>query len=67
MIFTKRDWSKWEHITFAEEFTPGITVYELLRREDVRTGDVEWKKVKVQSCVHNLSSNLRHLIKDRNK
>jgi len=59
-MFTKKNWQKWEHITFIEEFTPGIQTYELLRRVCLETGDVEWKRIKVKNCVHSLSSILNN-------
>lgn len=59
-MFTKKNWQKWEHITFIEEFTPGIQTYELLRRVCLETGDVEWKRIKVKNRVHSLSSILNN-------
>jgi hypothetical protein len=54
-MFKKRNWSKWRSIRFVEDFRGGIKVYELLRREDLDTGLVEWKRVYVKDCVHNLA------------
>lgn len=53
-MFKKRKWSKWEHISFVQDFRSGIKTVELLRREDELTGLVEWKRIYVKSCVHNL-------------
>ena len=63
-MFTKREWSQWKHITFVKDFRPGITVYELLRRECVKTKDVQWKRVKVKSCVHDLADELIEITRD---
>lgn len=60
-MFKKRNWKKWEHITFVEDFRAGITTYELLKRTCLDTGDIEWKSVKVKSCVHNLADKLNSL------
>jgi len=60
-MFKKRNWSKWEHVTFVEDFRVGITVYELLKRICLDTGDVEWKSVRVKSFVHNLVHKLNSL------
>ena len=53
-MFKKRKWSKWEHIGFVQDFRAGISTFELLRREDEITGLVEWKRIYVKDCVHNL-------------
>ena len=60
-MFIKKNWQKWEHITFVEEFTAGIQTYELLRRVCLETGDIEWKRIKVKNCVHSLSNTLNRL------
>lgn len=64
-IFKKRNWGKWQHINFVEEFTAGNSVYELLRRECLDTGDIQWKRVKVKDCVHHLCALLNSLFKDK--
>lgn len=60
-MFTKKNWQKWEHIIFVEDFNSGIQTYELLRRVCLKTGDVEWKRLKVKNCVHSLSHTLNEL------
>lgn len=60
-MFKKRNLSKWEHVTFVEDFRAGITTYQLLKRICLDTGDIEWKSVKVKSCVHGLSNKLNTL------
>ncbi len=60
-MFKKRKWNKWEHVSFVQDFRAGIKVFELLRRECEVTGLVEWKKIYVKDCVHNLDSLLSDL------
>jgi hypothetical protein len=57
-LFKKNNWSKWEHIMFIEDFSGGISTFELLKRTDLDSGLTEYKKIKVSSCVHNLSLKL---------
>ena len=65
-MFKKRKWSKWEHINFVQDFRVGIKTVELLRREDELTGLVEWKRIYVKDCVHNLVILLSDLWTKRN-
>lgn len=60
-MFKKQNWSKWEHVTFVEDFRAGIKTYELLRRVNLDNGNVEWKRVYIKDCVHNLSLKLIQL------
>ena len=60
-MFKKRKWSKWQHISFVQDFRSGIDTIELLRREDELTGLVEWKRIYVKNCVHNLFVMLTNL------
>jgi hypothetical protein len=64
-IFKNNNWSKWEHVIFIEGFTAGIPTFELLKRINLDTGLTEYKKVKVSSCVHNLSSKLTEQFKKK--
>ena len=54
-MFKKRNWTKWEHVMFVEDFRPGIKTYELLRRVDQDSGISEWKRVYVKQCVRSLT------------
>ena len=64
-LFKKNNWSKWEHVMFIEDFRGGIPTFELLKRTDLDTGLIEYKKVKVSSCVHNLHSKLTETFKNK--
>jgi hypothetical protein len=55
-MFKKRKWSKYKHVMFVQDFRSGIKTYELLVRTDELTGETNYKKIYVKSCVHNLSS-----------
>lgn len=59
-MFKKREWSKWEHVMFVEDFQAGLKTYELLRRVDNISGLTQWKRVYVKDCVHHLVTNLNH-------
>lgn len=67
MIFKKRNWSKWQHITFVEDFRAGIEVYELLKRECTDTGLTQWKRIYVKDCVYHLSEKLERLSPSQTK
>lgn len=54
----KRDWGKWEHVMYVEDFRSGIKTYEILRRECNISGLTEYKRIYVKSCVHSLVSML---------
>jgi len=54
-MFKKRNWTKWEHVMFVEDFRSGIKTFELLRRVDQDSGITEWKRVYVKQCVHSLT------------
>jgi len=51
----KKNWTKWEHVMFVEDFRSGIKTFELLRRVDQDTGITQWKRVYVKQCVHSLT------------
>ena len=53
-MFKKRNWTKWEHVMFVEDFRAGISTYEILMRTDTDTGLTEYRKVYVKDCVHSL-------------
>lgn len=54
-MLKKRNWTKYEHVMFVEDFRPGRKTYELLRRVDKDSGITEWKRIYVKTCVHELS------------
>jgi hypothetical protein len=64
-LFKKNNWSKWEHIMFIEDFRGGISTFELLKRTDLDSGLTEYKKIKVSSCIHNLSLKLAEQFKNK--
>lgn len=57
-MFKKRKWSKYEHVMFVQDFRGGIKTYELLVRTDELTGETNYKKIYIKSCVHHLHSML---------
>jgi len=60
-IFTKRKWSPYEHVAFVEDFRAGISVYEILKRQDYNTGLTQYKRVYVKNCVHGLAHKLNSI------
>ena len=66
-MFKKRDWTKWQHVMFVEDFRAGINTYEILRKVDNNSGNVKYKKVYVKSCVHSLVSKMETWWSDINK
>lgn len=54
-MLKKRNWTKWEHVMFVEDFRAGIKTFELLRRVDQNSGITEWKRVYVKQCVLSLT------------
>jgi len=65
-MFKKRKWSKYEHVMFVEDFRAGIKTYELLIRTDELSGETDYKKIYVKSCVHYLCGSLTDWYKDKN-
>lgn len=59
MNIFKNKWSKWEHITYVEHFTAGIKTYEILKRINVDSGLVQYKRVYIDDCVHGLAGMLK--------
>lgn len=53
-MIIKRNWTKWEHVMFVQDFRAGIKTFELLRRVDQDSGITEWKRVYVKQCVYSL-------------
>jgi hypothetical protein len=58
-LFIKRDWSKWEHVMFVEDFSCGIPTYEIRVRTCLKTGITQYKRIYVAKRVHGLYSMLR--------
>jgi hypothetical protein len=56
--FKKRNWTKWPHIMFVEEYGTGNKTYQLLARVDLESGLREYKKVFVGDRTHYLAANL---------
>jgi hypothetical protein len=54
-MFKKRNWTKWQHVMFVEDFRVGIKTFELLRRVDQDSGITEWKRIYVKNCAHSLA------------
>ena len=67
VLFKKRDWTKYEHVMFVEDFRGGIKTYELLFKTDLISGETKYKKVFVKSCVHNLQQSLTVWMKELKK
>lgn len=63
----KREWSKWEHVMYVEDFRAGIKNFEILRRECNLTGLTQYKSVYVKDCVHGLTAKLSQYIADKTK
>ena len=57
-LLTKKEWDKWKHVMFVQDFRSGIKTYEILRRECKLTGNVQYRRVYVKQCVHNLVHSL---------
>ena len=53
-MFKKKNMSKYEHVSFVQDFRSGISTYEILVRFDLDSGLPEYKRVFVGKCVHNL-------------
>ncbi len=64
-IFEKHEWGKWEHVMFVQEFTAGISNYEILRRFCKLTNLTQYRKVYVKDCVHGLTCKLTEWIKSK--
>lgn len=60
-----KNYTKWEHVMFVEDFRSGIKVYEILRRENVKTGSIQYKSVYVKSCVHGLVNKMNEWFKKK--
>ena len=58
-MFKKREWSKYDHVMFVEDFRGGIKTYEILRKVDKLTGESKYKRIYVKCCVHSLSDKLK--------
>lgn len=57
-LFPKRQWSKWEHVMFVEDWRAGSTVYEIRVRQCDLTGLTQYKRIRVKSCVHRLAGSI---------
>ena len=53
-----KKWTKYEHVAFVEDRREGRKVYEILRKENIKTGESKYKRVYVKDCVHGLSQKL---------
>lgn len=53
-MFKKKNFSKYEHVMFVEDFRSGVRVFDLLVRYNLDTGLPEYKRVYVKKCVHRL-------------
>lgn len=59
-FFKKKQWSKWQHVLFVENYADDIPTYEILRRECALTGLTQYKRIYVSRCVHNLASMMKN-------
>jgi hypothetical protein len=57
-MFSRKKWSKWEHVMFVEDFRSGIKNYELMVRTDSVSGLRQYKKIYIAQCIHGFTGML---------
>jgi hypothetical protein len=60
MKIFKNKWSKWQHVIYVEHFTAGINTYEILKRTNLESGLVQYRRIYIGDCVHGLASMLKN-------